>query len=422
MNIKQKIGKNISTIIISNFINKIINIALLSYLTRYLGTEQFGSYSFVFFYVGLFGNLTDLGINTILVKDIARDRTMAGKILGNGILLRFILTLSATALAFVIICFLDYPMKTKILVYVFSLNLFFSFRMITFRQVYDVAFQVNLKMEYPASVNVLNEILSLGLIIWVIRSGGSLFYIILTGVAANIPGMLAIAWLSKRFIIPVFSMDFALWKRILLDALPIGLASGLIGISSAIGAVMLSKIKGDTQLGYYSLAYRLSTSLWILSFAYMTSLFPLMSSYYKTSKESLWRMFNQAFKNMALIALPIGIGGTIMAEPAIILISGKNFIHSVPALYILIWQTVLNIFTTLFFFTLNAIDKQKINILNSCIMLIFNSAVNFVLIQRSGYMGACWAFVLTEGLGIILGGWFVLKYRLSDKKECIRAN
>lgn len=350
-----------------------------------------------------------MGLNTILVREIVRDKIRESIILGNGILIRFVLTLSALILSCVIILFTRHPQSTIKLVWLFSLVLLFSFRMITFRQVYDVPFQVRLKMGRLTVINVLNELLTLGLILWGIKTGKSLFEIILIFVFANLPGFIAIMVLSGKVIRPIFKIDFKLCSSLLREAFPVGLSGIFMSAYAGLGGVMLYMMKGDVETGYYGLGYRLATSLWIVPFAIMTSIFPRMSEYARVSRDKLVQLYSHSLKLLTLIAVPIGLVGSLFAQNIVLLVGGREFLPSKIILCILIWQVVLYHFTTLTFFTLNAIGRQKFNSFNTGLMLIVNIILNLILINRFGSLGASWALVLTEAQGALVGCYLVMR-------------
>ena len=60
------------------------------WIVRYLGPEQFGKLSFASAFVGLFGAFAGLGLQGIVVRDIVRNQTNNGEILGTAAVLQFL--------------------------------------------------------------------------------------------------------------------------------------------------------------------------------------------------------------------------------------------------------------------------------------------------------------------------------------------
>jgi len=75
--IVQRVAKNTGIVITGELIFRLVSLVVTIYLARYLGTAGFGKYSFVFAYLAFFNIITDLGLQTILVREMAREPTRA---------------------------------------------------------------------------------------------------------------------------------------------------------------------------------------------------------------------------------------------------------------------------------------------------------------------------------------------------------
>ena len=68
---------------------------LLLVAARVLGKDGFGEYSQVMAFVGLFAVATDLGLSTLAVRDVAQERALLPRYVGNVLALRLLLGLLA---------------------------------------------------------------------------------------------------------------------------------------------------------------------------------------------------------------------------------------------------------------------------------------------------------------------------------------
>ncbi|NIS38808.1 oligosaccharide flippase family protein, partial [Candidatus Saccharibacteria bacterium] len=105
MTFGERIVKNSAVLTASHVLSKLINLALVLILTRLLGSDGFGIYSFSLAFVMLFMVFTHLGINTLLIREIARDKSRAKELVGTtlpviliGSLLVFVLVNGITFL------------------------------------------------------------------------------------------------------------------------------------------------------------------------------------------------------------------------------------------------------------------------------------------------------------------------------------
>ncbi|MDP8262263.1 MAG: flippase [Candidatus Ancaeobacter aquaticus] len=406
----KKIVKNTTCILLGNVVNKISSIILLFFFSRYLGATGFGLYSFIFFYVGLFGSLTDLGVKTTLVRELARPRQRKELYLGNSIILAITGTVAALCLSIAISFVAGYTSNVKALIALASLSLVFSFRDLTFRQIYESVFQVNLKMEYPTIINALNEILVVFSCLAVIMLKGSLGTLICVYVLGYVPGFICIIVYANKCMRPVFSLNKTVMKEIIKLCFPLGMAVALTSVYDKIGGVLLQVFKGSEAVGYYSVAYRVSVSLKIIPFALMISLFPLLSEYYAHDRGKFLKYFNAAVKYILLIALPMGVIVTLFSEQIVVLVSGKSFIESATSLVYMIWAVVFLFITIVFFYTLISMNKQVLALFISGVMLTMNVILNIILIQKWSYVGASITLLLTEIIGFILALICVKRY------------
>src|SRR5688500_17544531 len=90
ISLSQKIGRNAMALLAGNLANKVIGFFIMLSVARFLGAEQFGLYTFVFAYVGFFGLLTDLGLTTVVARELSQDEATGRVWLGNAIGVRWI--------------------------------------------------------------------------------------------------------------------------------------------------------------------------------------------------------------------------------------------------------------------------------------------------------------------------------------------
>jgi len=406
MSTVQRVAKNTGIVIAGNIICKIIALFTIIYLARYLHPVGFGKYSFVFVYLAFFGELTDLGLKTILVRDISRDEAIMPQLIGNAYIIKLVLTTFAILLAMLVITLMSYPADTITYVYVASFTLLF----VSFSELYTTVFQANLKMEYNIIARIVFRILSLILILWIIFSRGTLMQVIIALVFSEMVKTLIIYSFSRRFVRPRFNIDFKLWKYLLKESLPIALSSVTWVIYHRVDVVMLSMMQGDASVGLYSAAYGLFEPLGFICAALLTSMFPLMSVYFTSSREKLIRSYRLSVRYLLIIALPIAIGITFIADKIILLIYGTSFAGSATALQILIWAFVFISVNSVLTSLLISMNRQKLYALCTALCAIVNIILNFILIPILSYNGASIATVATNAVLFIVSFYFVSKY------------
>jgi len=401
-----RVAKNTGIVIAGDVIFRIISLFIIIYLARYLGTVGFGKYSFVFAYLAFFGIISDLGFQTILVREMARDESNASKLIGNAYVIRLILTMLAIVLSMVVITLMSYPVDTTTYIYIAAFTLLFM----SFSDLYATIFQANLRMEYNIIAKLTFKVLSAALIFWIIFSHGTLMQVMIVMVFSEMVKTLINFLFSRKFVRPQFEIDFSLWKYLFKESMPIALSNVIWIIYYQIDMVMLSPMMGDAAVGIYSAAHKLFEPFSLIPHAFMISLFPIMSSSFKSSKDRLMRIYKLSFGYLLIIALPIAIGTALLSEKIILLVYGTPFADSATALQILILALVFIFVNSVLMYILTSMNKQKLNTLSTGLCAIVNITLNLILIPILSYNGAAIATVVTYAVLFAASFYFVSKY------------
>ena len=223
-------------------------------LARYLGVTGFGLLSTAIAFTSVFTPFTSLGLSTLATREVARDKSLASKYLGNLIIIEIALASGTFCLIALAAYVLRYPQETITLIYVLALSVVCA----GFTGIFYALFQAFERMEYQ----------SLGLTL----STGATFVVVMWGITARLGvvwfafayfvGSLAVTIYSltvysTKFSLPHIEVDLNFWRRILPEALPFALAGLFTTIYFYIDSVLLSVMKGAEAVGWYNAPYRL---------------------------------------------------------------------------------------------------------------------------------------------------------------------
>jgi O-antigen/teichoic acid export membrane protein len=387
----RKLVKNIGVLLLGRFLTKAISFFIVIYTVRYLGEVGYGKYSFAIAFVSFFFIIPYLGIHEVLVREIAKNPKIAGKALGNASIIQFILGIIALALVILSCIFLGYPNETIKIIILASLGLLLSGL-----SPIGVIYEVNFRNEYAVFFGVLSRIILLISLLIIIFYDLGLSWIIIASVVADAIHSIVMVFYSKRFVKLDFNLDTTFCRYLLKEALPIALTSVFITIYFRIDVIMLSMMKGDSEVGIYSAATRLTEALLFLSSTFMVSMFPLMSRYFSDSPKTLPFIYRKSVKYLFILALPIAVGVTFFSDKIILLMYGDQFQNTSNVLKILIWATGILFINDVTNFLLISSNKQKFVTISTAIGAVLNTGLNFILIPKYSYQGAAFATVITE--------------------------
>lgn len=163
------------------------------------------------------------------------------------------------------------------------------------------------------------------------------------------------------------------------------------------------------EVGWYNAAYKALDALYFIPGAVIAAAYPAMSQLYQTDRKMLQLLYRKAFYYLFALALPIGIGTTLLASRIIPFVYGAGFGSSVMALQILIWAEVIIFVSYITGYLLNSINRQLDFTKTAFAGALLNIALNLAMIPRWGYMGAAIATVLTELA--VMGALLLLAHR-----------
>ena len=393
MNIVQKVFKNILSLFCAQFIVAVLSIILSVSIARSLGDVIFGKYAFAGAFVALFVVFLDLGYDTLLIREVARNKTKASMYLNNILCFRALLSPLVVVLAAITINMLGYPADTRQVVYIFII---YSV-LVSLSNVFKVTFRAFERMEYDAGIRIFSNTIRCLLGILIIFLGYGLVELALIFLFSGIIEFLSSFFVCKRkFIEPRIECNFSFLSSTIKVALLIGTMTIFGSIYVRTDTIMLSVIKGDAVVGWYNAAYELVLGFRPIPQLFMHSLLPLLSLYYISSKNSLQRAYEKSFKYLVVIGLPITVGICLLAENFIILLYGDQFINSVIALKILAWDILLKFLYICAAFILVSTNKQKQMAMILGSTALINIILNLFLIPYFSYVGAALATIATE--------------------------
>jgi O-antigen/teichoic acid export membrane protein len=383
------------------------------YTTRYLGSDNYGILSFSIAFASIMIFLADIGIGSVIVRDIARDKSLTAKYFGNVVLIKIVLAVITLATTAAVGYVFNYQSQTMHVVYVITLSLILT----SFSGITGSIISAFEEMEYLSLGSVIYNLTMLLCALLAISFSSDVLGFAYVYLISNIIliGYWAIVTLRK-IPLPRWDIDLAFWKYMIKESVPFGLSSVFVRIYYYIDTLMISLmiLNPNEIMGWYNAAYRLVLIWAFIPTIFLGALYPIMSRYYVSSKKDINFMFEKSFKYLMVVAIPLGVGTTILADRIILLIYGADFSQSTIALQILVWSEVLIFLNFVFGNLLNSINRQIVVTKQTMLAAALNISLNLVLIPRYSYVGAGVATVSTELFAFFFLLYFVSKggYRL----------
>jgi O-antigen/teichoic acid export membrane protein len=394
-----KIAKNTIFLNAATVVTRGLSFITSMVIARYLGESGFGRYTFALCFSGMFVILTDLGLSYLTVREVARDKSIAGKYLGHNLVIRTVFGIITFALIFIAVTMMDYPHEVETAVHILA---FFTI-MKCVGSSFGAIFMAFERMGLVALLDVIISALILGGILAGIYLEYDLINLIRIYPAA------VIVYICLSFILvvrtcarPEYAFDFSFAWNLIRKSFPFALSSIFVIIMSNIDTVMLKTMKGDIPAGYYGVTRALISVLVFIPANFTTVLYPVFSRYYQSSMDSLIKYYEQSFRLFLVMALPIAAGGMIVANGIIVLFYGQSYSPATPSLQIMVWALAIQFLSAVPGILMLAVNRQKTITLLSFAAVVLNIVLNVILIPRYSFVGASIATLAAYSLIFIL--------------------
>ncbi len=401
------IFKNSSFIFAGNIIKKALSFVLTIIVARYLGVDSFGILSFALSFVALFSIITDFGAQTLINREISRNKSLVNKFVSNVFFIKSLLSFVFFGLLIVLSLVLDY---NKVFVFIMLAGLIQLFQ--SFDKPLGSAFRAFEKMHLEAVSIVVQSVLKLLLALVVIHFNlGLLFLLIAYVISSFVEFLLRI--ILYNFMISRFSfeVDFSFAKRLFFRSIPFGVAALFMTFYDKIDVFMMSKLVAnpDAVIGGYSAAYGLLWAFEFIPISFGGAVYPYLSRLYLSSKEKFFDIIRVIIKYYYYITFPIAFGTTIIAREVMLLFFGSDYLFAASALQILIWSVIFKFQMYSMGIALNSMNLEKVTMRATIISLLTNVVLNAFLIPLISFNGASISTVFSEMVYFFYGSFYLKK-------------
>ena len=402
--------KNTSVLFLSQLVSYILAFFYTLYSARYLGTTNFGIISFATAISGLFAIFTDLGLSTLTIREVAKDKSKTGKYLGNHGTIKLILSLITMSALIIFVNVGTFDVVTKNVVYLIGSSVIIN----AFGGVFTSLFRAYEQMEYQSISEILNaSVLFVGILICVFTKQ-SVIAVSLVYVIASLAVLLYnFVICTRNYGLIHFQTDLKFWKYFILTAYPLAITSIFALISYKMNTILLNMLTTSAVVGEYTAAFNLMQALIFIPTVFSTAVMPIFSKLYVDSREMLAYSYKKSLKYLTIISMPIAMGTTVLSDKIILFIYGSAYVNTIPILELIIWALPAIFLSYILGTSIASINKQHETVKATFICLLFSTFGNYILIQLFNGIGAAMITVLNEVSMVIFYMYIMHKYGYS---------
>lgn len=359
------------------------------WMVRYLGPENYGTYSYAVSIAALLETFTTLGLNQIVIRECSRDRYDNDRVLVTAFWLRGMSAVLVIATLAVVLFQVDDDWLTRTAVLIVSASMFFNTSLVA-----DLWFQSQIESKYSVYTRSVASVTGAGLQVIAILANANVLVFLGIFTVQSVVQALGFAFMFRRrgpALTQVFPSK-ALSIRLLKDSWPLMIAAFSTMVYMKVDQIMLKNMAGQVEVGIYASAVKLSELWYFIPVAIANSVFPKIVQSREDLSTSEFMSRTQAFYDlMAGLAYIVAIPVSLAAPFVVPIILGEEY---APASYILqihVWSFIFIALGVARGKWLVAENLTKYAMMATVVGAVTNVGLNLFLIPMYGGVGAAWA-------------------------------
>lgn len=370
--------------------NLVLGVVATAVVARALGGGGFGEWSTLLVVAQMAGYLADLGVEQVAVSRAAqqgRERDWIGALVS----LRTLISVPATAAAAVVVLLLASNDDMVV-----SGLLLAATILATGPSSTRALLQLRVRNDLNMVVITFNSVLWTGAAIALAARDA--------GMVAFAAAFLAVTWATVAVQVTIalragrisLRGGRPLLRPLTAAGIPVAISGLLILAYARIDQVLVYELAGAREAGLYAAAYRILEQAHFVPLAVATTFLPLVAAAHGADIARARRMTQHVINYMAVGSLP-ALGFTLVASEQVIrLLFGEAFVSAAPALPVLMGAFVVICFGYLSGNLVIVLGLQRRFLVYALVALVFNVALNLVLIPPYGFLAAAWVTLATE--------------------------
>ncbi len=391
-----KIVDNIGWLFFDRLLRMGVGLLVGVWLARYLGPQQFGLLSFATAFIGLFGAVAGLGLQSIVVRDIVRDPTCKEETLGTAAVLQ----LAGGVLAYGLILGTIFWLRSEDALAKWLVTILGSMMLFKASEVAMYWFESQVLSKYT---------------VWVQNGSFLVFAAVKVALILGNAPLLAFAWATvaeAAFVallllamlgvhgpgLRKLTVSLARAKVLLADSWPLLLSGIAIAVYVKVDQIMLGQMLGNEAVGIYSAATRISEVWYFTIGLVLASVFPNLTMHHSLNSATLPTRFVQAYRVMFFLSISAAMILTLFSDFLVKILFGNEYSGAELVLSIHVWAGINVAVGSVWSYWLLLENRLKIGMYSHFIGGAVNVLLNYFLIPAYGAAGAAVATLISYWL------------------------
>lgn len=413
MSVARRVAYNTIVQVIGRVIGLFIVLVTVNYIANHLivdgsALKGFGQYSIIFAYVSIIGAAADLGLFTLMVREVTgKSAQESGRMIGSALGFRIALMFVVLLLMFLIYPILPYDLAVKqgiIIGVVIAFSTLFS-------QVVSSIFQANLVTERIAISELLGKASIAVLTILALRQGYGLQGVIWANLAGQIVTFFSSWIMARSFVLVPINFDFRFLRQAGPQFWSLAVISLLGLIHFKIDSILLSLLRPAADVGIYGLAYKLLEIILIIPAIFAANLLPVMTAALDQNKRAeLSEIVRRSASVLLIVATAISLVVYALAPQIVVFVSHPDFLAAVVPLRILLPAVLFVFVSTLMAQVAVSGREQRKLVRGYVVVVVINTVLNLLVIPKYSYIGSATVTAISEAILMLITARIVTRH------------
>lgn len=395
---RRSLVRNVAVLLSSQVVTWGLTMLWTVFVPRALGPADMGALTLATSVSTILGAIAGLGIQNLMVREIAQDHHRAGRLVGAALIGRLVL-LPPCVLAVVMYTTLTHTgPQVTVVIWLTTAGMLLGL----FGAPFLNALQALERMQYLAYSDVLSKAVVAAGGVALVLAGLGLIPLAVLALVMSVVTFALSWWWGARHIKLDLRVGWVEVRRLAVASLPYWSTSLLLTFYMWIDSLMLASMTPIRVVGWYGVGTKLFGSLLFLPVILSTAYLPRLSRAFSAGRERLVAEGRPALELTVIMSLPVAAGVAVVAPTLVWDLYGPAYVPSVRVLVILagsIPPTYLNVMANQVLVAANRqLDWTKV----MAGAAIFNPLLNLFLIRyaqghwHNGALGAALALLATE--------------------------
>jgi O-antigen/teichoic acid export membrane protein len=409
--LNNKVAKNASWLIAARIVQMGVNLIVGLLTARYLGPSNYGLINYGKVYTSFFLSICNLGINSVIVKELVDQPEKDGVILGTSLGLKALSSFISAITILILVSFIDTgDTITFIVVAACCLGMLFNVL-----DTFNYWFQARLQSKVTAIATLTAYIITSIYKIYLLITGkGVVCFALASAVDYAALGAILYA-MYRKYQGGSLRVSVEYSKKLLKKSVPYILPGLMISVYGQTDKFMLKQMISDAEIGYYATAVYVCEIWCFILTAIIDSMQPDIMAAYHRSKEEFDYKNKLLYGIVFYLSMIASAFIALFSKYIVLILYGEAYLPAAAPLRIITWYTAFSYLGVARNAWIVCNDCQKYLKYVYVSAAISNVILNRILIPVWGSSGAALASLIAQILTTMVVPFVIKPLRENSK-------